>query len=158
MHTRLGLGTVLLATGLALGCARDDGEGRPVPAPEDGRASRHDRVFRELVDEVDEAAEVLHRVHDEPSAREQAPRLERVARRMERTLKRLHDLEQPSRARQERVITQHYRPLQQAFQRLVGESERVGKIPGAAAALQEAARRFQQIEQVIKTMPPPAKR
>jgi hypothetical protein len=149
---------LLVGLGLVHGCGRPDNDIRPVPSPEDDRASPHEIVFRELIDELNEAADIVGGMDDEASARQARPKLTAVARRIGKTLQQIRDLKPPPKALEERLLTQLQPSLQRAGQRLSEARERAEKVPGAAAILQEVAGQFEKVGHVMKAGPPPAKR
>jgi hypothetical protein len=109
----------ILSALLATGCASDDA----------------DAMVKQSIEALDETAEAMATVKDEPSARAAVPRLQALAKRRRAIEEKTAAVKTPSPAEQAELQKKYAVRLTGATTRLMTEALRVSTVPGGAIAL-----------------------
>jgi len=109
----------ILCALLATGCASDDA----------------DSMVRQSIEALDETAQAMAAVKDEPSARAAVPRLQALAQRRKKIEEKTATLKTPPPAEQAELQKKYAVRLTEATTRLMTEALRVSTVPGGNLAL-----------------------
>jgi hypothetical protein len=109
----------ILSALLATGCASDDA----------------DAMVKQSIEALDETAEAMATVKDEPSARAAVPRLQALAKRRRAIEEKTATVKTPPPAEQAELQKKYADRLTGATTRLMTEALRVSTVPGGAIAL-----------------------
>ncbi len=131
---------------LALGCSETKNGGTVAPNTSNGKAPPAETASLALIADLNKAADILHVVGDEESAKEAEPRLKAVAQRLEKTMKRFQQF-RPAPGEEARLKTKYWDALQKASRRLERAAEKVADVPEAQAVLEKSLAEFKKLSE-----------
>jgi hypothetical protein len=130
---------------MASGCNGERGGGKLNEKSRGGKAPASEGAARDLIADLNKAADILSTVQDEKSAQEAEPRLQAAVRRLRKTMKRFETFA-PSRGEEARLRTKYWDALKKASQRLANEIEKVAGNEETYEALKGSLAEFEKLQ------------